>query len=56
MKKKPLALKVDPSLMERLDAFIRRADIPVTRTAAIETAVREFLDVREGKGGRHAHG
>jgi predicted transcriptional regulator len=48
MKKTPLAIKFDPALMERLDAFIGRADVPVTRTAVIETAVREFLDAREG--------
>jgi predicted transcriptional regulator len=47
MKKKPLTLKVDPSLMERLDAFLRRADLPVTRTAFIETAIRRELDARE---------
>jgi predicted transcriptional regulator len=52
MKKKPLTLKVDPSLMERLDAFLRRADLPVTRTAFIETAIRRELDSREGKGAR----
>jgi metal-responsive CopG/Arc/MetJ family transcriptional regulator len=49
MKKTPLAIKFDPALMERLDAFIGRADVPVTRTAVIETAVREFLDSRERK-------
>jgi metal-responsive CopG/Arc/MetJ family transcriptional regulator len=55
MKKKPITLKVEPSLMERLDAFLRRADLPVTRTAFIETAIRESLDAREGRARSHAN-
>jgi metal-responsive CopG/Arc/MetJ family transcriptional regulator len=49
MKKMPIAFRFDPALLERLDAFIAQADVPVARTAVIETAVREFLDVREGR-------
>jgi predicted transcriptional regulator len=46
MKKTPLALRLDPALMESLDAYIAQMDVPPARTAVIEAAIRDFLAAR----------
>ena len=46
-KKTPLAVKFDASLLERLDRFVERQPIAITRTSAIEAAVRQMLDREE---------
>ena len=50
-KKTPIALKQDPDLLKEVDAFRDKLPFPVTRTAFIETAMREKLE-RETKRGR----
>jgi hypothetical protein len=49
--KKPLNLALDPALLARLDAWIHRQDVRPSKTAVLETALREFLDARENRGG-----
>lgn len=36
--------RLDPELLERLAKFQERQRLPVTKTAVIEAALREFLD------------
>lgn len=48
-KKVPIAVKLDPDLLDRLDKYQSKLSPPVTRTAIIETAVEEWLERREGK-------
>ena len=47
--KKPLNLAIDPALLARLDAWIARQDVSPSKTAVIESAIREFLDARRPK-------
>lgn len=46
--KKPLAIKFDEELLAELDRFKDRLPYPTTRTALLESAVRQMLD-REAK-------
>jgi hypothetical protein len=50
-KKKPLAIKMDPGLLERLDRHLARVKSPlggtVTRTGFIEAAIGQALDREE---------
>lgn len=52
-KKKPLAIKMDPDLLERLDRHLARVKSPlggtVTRTGFIEASVAQALDREEKK-------
>ena len=48
-RKVPIAVKFDAELLERLDKYQAQMSPPATRTAIIETAVKEWLDRREGK-------
>jgi hypothetical protein len=47
--KKIIGLALDPKLLERLDKWRRSQDVPPTKTAVHETALREFLEKREGR-------
>ena len=47
--KKPLGTAIDPELRERVDTWISKQEFPPTLTAVLETALREFLERREGK-------
>lgn len=47
--KKMTSLALDPRLLDRLVAWIERQDVPVSKTAVFETALREFLEKRESK-------
>lgn len=48
-KKKIKQLAFDAGLLARVDAWIAGREIPPTRTAVFETALREFLERRERK-------
>lgn len=45
--KKMVSLALDPDLLARLDAWIAKQEFPPTKTAVLETALREFLQKRE---------
>lgn len=47
--KKHQNLALDAELLDRLEAWIAKQDIPVSKTAVFETALREFLEKRERK-------
>ena len=42
--KKPLAIKFDEELLAELDRFKDRLPYPTTRTALLESAVRQMLE------------
>lgn len=46
--KKVVGLALDPELLERLEVWRTSQDVPPTKTACLETAIREFLDRRNG--------
>lgn len=50
--KKMVSLALDPALLQRLDAWIKRQEIPPTKTAVLEAALRRFLDAEEKRGRR----
>lgn len=45
--KKMMTFALDEALMERLWAWRDRQDVPPSKTAVLEVAVREFLERRE---------
>lgn len=45
--KKRIGLALDPKLVVRLDKWLGSQPIPISKTAAYETALREFLERRE---------
>lgn len=47
--KKMISLALDPALLERLDVWLAKQELPPTKTAVLELALREFLDRRERK-------
>lgn len=47
--KKMMSFALDPQLIERMEAWIGRQDVRMSKTAVIEAALREFLDAREAK-------
>jgi predicted transcriptional regulator len=49
--KKMVSLALDPELLKRLDKWIAGQDVPPSKTAVHEAALREFLDKRERKRG-----
>jgi hypothetical protein len=46
-RKKPVNLAIDPDILARLEAWIARQELPVTKTAVLEKAILEFLAKRE---------
>lgn len=42
-----ISLDIAPELHERLEAWLGKQEFPTTKTAAIEAALREFLDKRD---------
>jgi predicted transcriptional regulator len=52
MPKKPITIKVDQSLLDRLDKFQVKLPFPATRTGLIETAIEQMLTREEKKGER----
>jgi hypothetical protein len=47
--KEALNLYIDPAILARLEAWLARQELPTTKTAVVELALREFLDKRERK-------
>lgn len=47
--KKPVATTYDPDLLARLDAWLAKQEFPPSKTVVFETALREFLERRDGK-------
>lgn len=45
--KKVTGLALDPKLLDRLEKWRTAQDVPPTKTAVHETALREFLERRE---------
>lgn len=46
--KKMISLALDPELLAKMDAWIARQEFPPSKTAVLETALREFLERRDG--------
>jgi len=46
-KKKTITLALDPDLLDRLQAWLDKQDLPPTKTKAFEVALRRFLDDEE---------
>lgn len=46
--KRVVGLAIDPKLLDDLDKWRRAQDVPPTKTAVLETAIREFLERRHG--------
>lgn len=42
-----ISLDIAPELHARLEAWLGKQEFPTTKTAAIEAALREFLDKRD---------
>ncbi len=51
-KRIPIGLKLAPEMIEQLDAYRAALDIPATRTAVIEKAIRDLLDGQKGQRSR----
>jgi len=47
--KKMLGLAIDPALLARLDAWRLKQDVPPSKTAVLEAAIRDFLNQRDNK-------
>lgn len=45
--KKMVSYALAPELLERLDVWLAAQDPPPSKTAVVETALREFLEKRE---------
>lgn len=41
--KTPVAFRIDPEILTRLDAWIKAQAVPPSRTAVFEAAINEFL-------------
>lgn len=50
--KKITGLALDPKLLDRLEKWRQAQDVPPTKTAVHETALREFLERREKRKGQ----
>lgn len=42
--KTPVAFRIDPKLLTRLDAWIKAQAVPPSRTAVFEAAIHEFIE------------
>lgn len=47
--KKPVSYALDPKLLARLDAWLKRQEFPPSKTTVIEAALSDWLDRREKK-------
>lgn len=47
--KKVIGLAIDPDLLERIEKWRVSQDVPPSKTAVHETALREFLERRKAK-------
>lgn len=46
--KKVTGLALDPDLLDSLEKWRTSQDVPPTKTACLEAAIREFLERRKG--------
>lgn len=46
--KKPTNLALDPDILDRIEAWIKKQEMPVTKTWVFEKALSEFLEKRDG--------
>lgn len=46
-KKQMVSFALAPELIRRIEAWIAKQDVPPTKTAVVEAALREWLDKRE---------
>ena len=47
--KKMVSYALDPELLKLMDRWISEQDVPPSKTAFVETAIREFLERRKRK-------
>lgn len=47
--KKTIGLALDPALLDQMERWRLAQDVPPSKTAVLETALREFLERRKGK-------
>ena len=47
--KKMVSHALDPALLARMDKWISEQEVPPSKTAVVEAALREFFDKREKK-------
>lgn len=47
--KKMISLALDPELLARLEKWVAAQDVPPSKTAVHEAALREFLDKRRAE-------
>ena len=47
--KKLLSIYIDPKLLEQFEVWLAAQEFPPTKTAAVEVALREFLESRKGR-------
>lgn len=47
--KKAISILIAEDLFDRVEAWRSTQTVPVNKTAVYETAIREFLELREGK-------
>jgi uncharacterized protein (DUF4415 family) len=52
--KTPVALKMDPDLLDEIKQYQRGQTVPPTQIGIIEAAVREFLERHRGESKRSA--
>ena len=46
--KKMVSYALDPELLKRLEDWLAKQDVPPSKTAVVEAALRAFLDKRDG--------
>lgn len=50
--KRMVGLALDPELLDRLEVWRLKQDVPPSKTAVLEAAIREFLERRDGAASR----
>ncbi|MFM2445592.1 MAG: hypothetical protein RI936_39 [Pseudomonadota bacterium] len=50
MARKQIGIRLDETTLAALDRFIEAQELPVDRTAVIETAVLTYLEAKRAKG------
>lgn len=45
--KKMVSLAIDHALLKRLNDWLAKQELPPTKTAVVEAALRKFLDAKE---------
>lgn len=47
--KKLLSVYIDPDVLARLEGWLAKQPFPTTKTAVVETALRDFLKTYDGE-------